>query len=342
MKKNIIFVIILCFAPITLLFGASTKLKDSKQPIENPITVKLVSNQVGPHENDRFDSDSPLLKYKGTLLLHSPHPAFGGFSDLLISNDRKSFLAITDMGFWLKADLNYTSSGFLEGVSPEAKLGQLLNTRGETFAIKYSSDAEGLSRAAGSGFLVSYERVHRINYYNNAGKFDLSGTASKFKTSAQIKELPENGGIETLLLLADERLFVMAEGDPEFGSLSYAAVTEKNHWTHFNYQRTQGFRPTSAGNLPDGEILVLERRYNGPGTLGIRFRKFKADAIKSGATIVPETFFELKPPLPRDNFEGLDTVITEDGRTYIYIISDDNFSPVQRTIITMFELLPKA
>lgn len=341
MLKIIIFILILCCTPLSLMFGPSTMYVDAKQPGKNPITVKLVSSQAGPLETDSVEMGIPSLHYKGTLLLHSPHPAFGGFSDLLISADRKSFLAITDMGFWMKAGLTYSPSGYLTGVSPEAQLGQLLNTDGKTYAIKYNADAEGLSRAPGAGYLVSFERVHRINLFKDNGQLNLKGTPVNFSTPEKIKKLPENSGIESLLLLPDQSLFLLAEGDDKFGPLSYAATLKDSVWTEFTYLRNDDYRPTSAGNIPDDEILILERRYTGPGTLGIRFRKFSTSKIKTNKEIVPEYFFELKSPIPRDNYEGLDTVTLADGRTYIYIISDDNFSPMQHTLLTLIELIPQ-
>ncbi|WP_320170352.1 esterase-like activity of phytase family protein [Maridesulfovibrio sp.] len=340
MLKIIIFVLILCCTPIGLYFGPSTMNVDAKQPVKNPIMVRLASSPVGPPAGEKTGFDNTRIKYLGTLLLSSPHPAFGGFSDLLVSPDRKTFLAVSDMGFWIKAGIKYTPEGELAGTDAEAQLGQLRNTEGNTYAIKYNADAEGLSRAPGSGYLVSFERVHRINRFDNK-ELSLAGTPVNFPVPEAVKDLPENAGLESLLLLPDQRLMVLSEGEPSQGNHSYAAVVKDGSWTEFTYVRSDDFRPTSAGNLPGNKILVLERRYTGPGSLGIRFSTFGADEISSGAGIVPCTLFEIKNPLPRDNFEGLDTITAPDGTTYIYIISDDNFSPVQHTLLSLFKLSPE-
>lgn len=52
----------------------------------------------------------------------------------------------------------------------------------------------------------------------------------------------------------------------------------------------------------------------------------------------------LRPPLTVDNFEGL--AVREEGaeanrRTFLYIVSDDNFSSGQRTLLMKFEVLPE-
>ncbi|WP_320175023.1 esterase-like activity of phytase family protein [Maridesulfovibrio sp.] len=338
MKKIIIFILILCCMPFTMLFGASTELNNPAQPELNPIPISLVSEQEGPQAEEIPKFANPRLKYRGTLLLNSPHPAFGGFSDLLLSDDRKNFLAISDMGFWLKGSLNYTQSGFLEGVERKAEMGQLLNTEGKTFAIKYYADSEALCRAPEYGYLVAFERVHRINRYDSEKTLDLSGKATAIPLPAQLKKVPENGGIETMLLLPDKSIFVLTEGDDSTDQFSEAAILKNGKWTLFRYKRNSAYRPTSAGNLADGRILILERKYQGPGTLGIRFCTVEKDKIRAGATLFPELFCEINLPIPRDNYEGMDIITDNTGTQWIYIISDDNFSPVQRTLLTLFEL----
>lgn len=338
MKKIIIFILILCTTPISLLFGASSKLDNPAQPEINPIQITLVAEQEGPTPNETIELAQPNLKYRGTLLLNSPHPAFGGFSDLLVSDDRKTFLAVSDMGFWLKGSLNYTQDGYLKGVDRKAELGQLLDTEGKTFAVKYDADAEALCRAPNSGYLVAFERIHRINHYNSGKKLDLSGKATALPLPEQLKNAPLNGGVETLLLLPDNSLFVLTEGDDSAGPFSEAAVLANGEWINFKYQRNSSYRPTSAGSLSDGRILILERRYNGPGTLGIRFCTIDCSQIKNGATLTPNVFTEINLPIPRDNYEGMDIITDPNGNQWIYIISDDNFSPMQRTLLSLFEL----
>ena len=40
-----------------------------------------------------------------------------------------------------------------------------------------------------------------------------------------------------------------------------------------------------------------------------------------------------------DNFEGIDVRKGPAGEIFIYLISDDNFNPEQRTLLMMFELM---
>ncbi len=338
MKKAIIFLIITACLLVSLTFGVSAKLNKPEQPKINPINIKLTFKQVGPLETDHVDLSVAGLKYKGAILLQCAHPAFGGLSDLLVSKDRKSFLAVSDMGFWLKGEMIYNDNDFLIGIKPEARLGQLLNIDGKTLSSKYHADAEALSRAPESGFLVAFERVHRINYFNSSHYFDLSGIPSRISPPEHMKVQPENGGIESLTLLPEGRILMIAEGDTDYDNPSYAAVGMDKDWIEMKYQRQHGYRPTSVAPLPEGDILTLERSYTGPGSLKIRLCIIKQPEFKSEVTLYPKQLIKLPRSLPLDNFEGLDTITTDDGRTFIYIISDDNYSPIQHTILMMFEM----
>ena len=46
---------------------------------------------------------------------------------------------------------------------------------------------------------------------------------------------------------------------------------------------------------------------------------------------------ELKLPGTTDNFEGI-AAETRNGRTRLYILSDDNFNAVQRTMVLAFDV----
>ena len=47
---------------------------------------------------------------------------------------------------------------------------------------------------------------------------------------------------------------------------------------------------------------------------------------------------ELKAPLPVDNFEGVAIGVSPEGKRRIWIISDDNFNRLQRTLLLAFDL----
>ena len=53
----------------------------------------------------------------------------------------------------------------------------------------------------------------------------------------------------------------------------------------------------------------------------------------------PELLAEIAAPLAVDNFEGVAAVRAPDGGVRLYIVSDDNFSPRQRTLLLAFDIV---
>ena len=61
--------------------------------------------------------------------------------------------------------------------------------------------------------------------------------------------------------------------------------------------------------------------------------------MKPGARLEAENLAEIRFPLNVDNFEGIETRRGPGGETLIYVISDDNYNPLQRTLLMMFEVM---
>ena len=97
-----------------------------------------------------------------------------------------------------------------------------------------------------------------------------------------------------------------------------------------------GYVPTGATTLANGDVLVLLRRFD---LLGFRSRirlLARSDLVAGGmaqSTLVAT----LSRPLVSDNFEGIAAVETPGG-TLVYLLSDNNFTALQRTLLLMFRL----
>ena len=65
-----------------------------------------------------------------------------------------------------------------------------------------------------------------------------------------------------------------------------------------------------------------------------------ADArnLHAGAVIESREIARLQPPLTIDNMEGV-SVTVENGQTIVWLVSDDNFSPLQQTLLLKFALI---
>lgn len=180
--------------------------------------------------------------------------------------------------------------------------------------------------------IVGFERRHRLWRY-------LPGQVAPepLPAPAELAGQPTNGGIEGLALLADGRLLAISEG-PEDRKSTLAWVSDTDGWSVMTYATTGGFRPTGAATLPNGDVLVLERRFTLRTGVAARVRRLAAAQIMAGAHLVARDVAEFRPPLSVDNFEGIAVRPGPDGRVWVYIVSDDNFNPLQRTLLMMFEL----
>jgi hypothetical protein len=96
--------------------------------------------------------------------------------------------------------------------------------------------------------------------------------------------------------------------------------------------------PTDLARLPSGDLLVLERRFSLLGGVAGQVRLIPAAQLGQ-ARLQPLPVARLETPLNVDNFEGI-AVAERAGETLVYIVSDDNFSPLQRTLLLQFRLLP--
>ncbi len=90
--------------------------------------------------------------------------------------------------------------------------------------------------------------------------------------------------------------------------------------------------------LPGGDLLVLERKFSWTGGLAIRLRRIALTGIKPGALVDGAVLFEADLGQEIDNMEGLSVHRSAAGETVLTLISDDNFSLLQRTLLLQFVL----
>jgi hypothetical protein len=83
---------------------------------------------------------------------------------------------------------------------------------------------------------------------------------------------------------------------------------------------------------------VLERRYTPGVGNAVRFLRVPRTEIGPDRRVSGEVVGAVGVPLTVDNFEGVAVRTGDDGETLIYVISDDNFNPLQRTLLMLFEV----
>lgn len=107
----------------------------------------------------------------------------------------------------------------------------------------------------------------------------------------------------------------------------------------FSLVRSGDYDVTDAAFLPDGDLLVLERSLEIPFGLGMRIRRIAGADLVPGATIDGDVLIEADLRDQIDNMEGLAIRTSGEGETIVALVSDDNNSPLQRTLLLYFALV---
>lgn len=273
------------------------------------------------------------LTYRGGIELLSQSDRFGGFSALGLSADGKRLVSLTDEGNRLDAHLVYGPDGGLSGLA-NTEIFTLTGPGGIPLIDKSMADAESMAPGVDGEIIVAFERIHRLWAYppNQTEPIPLP-------LPAEMKNAPDNNGIEALTLLDDGSLFAIAEGKGRGGTY-LAWVSDRTGWSVLLYRTEDNYRPTGAATLPGGDVVVVERYFTPREGARSRIRRIKADNIRAGAEVSGELLADIRAPLTVDNFEGIEAIKGPRGETLLFLISDNNFNRFgpQRTLLMMFEL----
>jgi hypothetical protein len=299
----------------------------------HPRLVELIPIDVDPKRPERRTFGS--LTLVSAFHLASKDKRFGGLSGLSIGTDGGLY-AVSDRGYWLSARMLQDPNGALKDLV-EWRIAPILTTT-KTPVRGRLRDAEALAQARDGSFLVAFEGFHRIWRYSPPPK-TFESTPVSVQIPPAAAQAPSNGGIEALTTLADGRLLIIAEEleNPD-GSVK-AWVLDDRQFTELSYLPAKGFRVTDCAALDNGDVLVLERRYVPFGILSARLTRVKADSLRPGAKLAGKELLKLEQPLAVENFEGIAVQQTSNG-TMIFIVSDDNYSRFQQTLLLQFLLSP--
>jgi len=95
----------------------------------------------------------------------------------------------------------------------------------------------------------------------------------------------------------------------------------------------------SDKNIPKGDLLVLERKYSALSGVAIRIRRVALAGLAPGALVDGTIIFTADLNDQVDNMEGLALHRDAGGAMVLTMISDDNFSALQRTLLLQFTLV---
>lgn len=272
------------------------------------------------------------LEYRGGVTLPQGDGT-SGLSSLVVSRDGRSFVALSDRGTVLSGKLVYDPEGLLTRIADYSTAqicdGSRKKLRG------FRADAEALVHLPEGGWLVAFERRHRILRYAEGG-LTTCGAGSELNLPQDSTSLPSNEGIEAMVGLPGGKLLLIAEAAQPDDIHHPAWLGTSGDWQRLSYAGISGFKPTDAALLPDGDLLLLERSVSWFG-FEVRLVRVPVASIRPGVFGGTE-IARLRPPLTVDNFEGLAARRGVNGETLIYLVSDDNFSGLQRTLLFQFAL----
>ncbi|WP_439816061.1 esterase-like activity of phytase family protein [Zavarzinia sp. CC-PAN008] len=305
-----------------------------------PVAIAVRAQAIPLDPSDPQLDRIGRLAWRGGVALSSPEGQFGGLSGLVVFDAGRRFAAVSDEGRYVVGSLVH-EGGRLSGIA-DIRLGHLVGLDGRPVAGKSLADAESLRLDADGHLLVGFERDHRIWRYGPLPD-GLAAVPSLVATPPALQAAPGNSGLEALAAFPDGRLLALTEGLRDArGDYAGWVRDPAGAWGALGLVRTGLFQATDATVLPDGALVILERSYTMADGPAARLRLLQGPDIAPGARLRGEELAALSVRQNIDNMEGIDTWTTPEGEVRLVLISDDNFSPLQRTLVLEFALEPPA
>lgn len=329
-----------------VIAAASLSLTSSLACAQAPTVAAPVAVQVNARPLEAFDLRDRArrrfgqLEYRSGLILTSSFKGFGGLSAFRLDAKGEGFIAMNDKGDWFTGRLVYNGKA-LAGLS-NVQSSPMLGADGRPITTRKMYDSEALA-IDGMTLYVGIERVNRIL------KFDfrrggITSPGEEIAVPPGLRRLPYNKGPEGLVFVPkgmplEGSLIVVSERGLDAAGNLIGFLIGGAKPGQFAIRRTNDFDISDAALLPSGELLILERKFSLLGGVGIRIRKIPLRAIAPGALVDGPSIFDADLGYEIDNMEGLDVHRTDDGDIVLTMVSDDNFSLLQRTLLLQFTLV---
>jgi len=307
-----------------------------------PVSIEVNARPIAsfdPREPSRLRFGA--LEYRSGLVLISRFPGFGGLSAWRWLDARgERFIAVSDKGSWFTGRVLYRGRE-MTGLD-EVEAAPLLGTDGRPITARGWYDSEAIA-LDGSFAYVALERVNQVLRYDFSKGFTRArGEVVPLPPAA--RKLPNNKGLEALVMvpkglpLAGTLIAISERGLDRNGNIIAFLIGGPSPG-QFSVFRSSNFDVSDAVLLPSGELLVLERKFSWLSGVGIRIRRIALKSLAPGAAVDGPSIFEADLGHEIDNMEGIDAHVTPQGDTVLTMVSDDNFSLLQRTLLLQFTLV---
>jgi hypothetical protein len=306
-----------------------------------PVSIDVNARPIASFDpRDRSHVRFGSLEWRSGLVLTSAFRGFGGLSALRLDPNGEKFISLSDKGSWFTGRIVY-SGREMKGLA-DVEASPMIGPNDKPITTRGWFDSESLA-LDGSFVYVGLERVNQVLRFD----FSKGYTRSRGEVVPMppaVKKLPYNQGLEALVFVPKGQplagaLIAMSERglDPQGNLIAFLVGGPTPG--QFSVRRTNNFDISDAVLLPSGDLLILERKFSWLSGVGIRIRRIPLKSIAPGALVDGPSIFDADLGQEIDNMEGIDAHVTPEGDTVLTMVSDDNFSLLQRTLLLQFTLV---
>lgn len=296
----------------------------------------LPSFDTRDHQHVRFGS----LEYRSGLILSSRFRGFGGLSGLRLDAKGERFISFSDKGTWFTGRIVYRGRA-MSGLD-EVDAAPMLGPDGRPITARRWFDTESIA-LDGPFVYIGLERVNQVLRFDFSKGFTRArGEVVALPPAA--RKLPYNKGLEALVMVPKGlpmagTLIAISERGLDINGNIIAFLIGGPSPGQFSVRRTNDFDVSDAVLLPSGDLLILERKFSWLAGVGIRIRRIALKSVVPGAVVDGPSIFDADLGQEIDNMEGIDAHVTPEGDTVLTMVSDDNFSMIQRTLLLQFTVV---
>ncbi len=297
--------------------------KSHKLP--QPHSIAIAATAL-PLPTGNADIPSALsLRMTNLWVLNAKSADFGGISALQASggflsmvSDTSAFVRVAqagDLKIWRGA-VSLPPQGCGTSANPEERDIESIATDGET-----------------GTFWLGFEHRNGICRVASASEGGV-----RFRALPEMANWPKGSGPEAMARLRGGAFLIFAErprGNGPMGDMLYVdrdPTDPAAQVTVMRYRPPTGYRPVDAAQLPDGRVLVLNRRFEIPFRFSAQLSIIEKPEPKAGQIVAGPILARFEGEELAENFEGL--AIDDDGESLtIWLVADDNFMSIQKTVL---------
>src|SRR6202048_1787114 len=280
------------------------------------------------------------LEYRSGLVLTSSFRGFGGLSGWRLDAKGERFISFSDKGSWFTGRIVYQGREMTGLADVEAA--PMLGPDGKPITARGWFDSESIA-LDGSFVYIGLERVNQVLRFDFSKGFTRS-RGEVVPMPPAVRKLPFNKGLEALVFVPkglplEGTLIAISERGLDARGTLIAFLVGGPTPGQFSVRRTDNFDVSDAVLLPAGDLLLLERKFSWLSGIGIRIRRIALKSVAPGSVVAGPSIFRADLGNEADNMEGMDDHVTAEGDTVLTMVSDDNFSMIQRTLLLQFTLV---